>query len=75
MNVENVREAKARIEEKKRDLDILQEVLSKHEQEEQQINLRINNSRKERDNMNNEKKKADTVIKKLGMRAEVNRWM
>jgi uncharacterized membrane protein len=54
------------MEEKKREVDILMEVLAKHEQDEQQVNLKINESRKERDNMNNEKKKADTMLKKLG---------
>lgn len=68
VNIETVREAKRRMEEKKREVDVLNEHLQKHEQEEQQINLKINNSRKERDNMNNEKKKADTVLKKLEMK-------
>lgn len=61
-----MREAKRRIDDKKLELTAVGEELVTLEAGEQEINLKINNARKERDNANNEKKKADTIIKKLG---------
>lgn len=66
VNMDEVREAKRRIDDKKLELTAVGEELVTLEAGEQEINLKINNARKERDNANNEKKKADTIIKKLG---------
>ncbi len=49
------------------ELAIVTEELGKAEQQEQQLNVKVNESRKQRDNANAEKKKADSIAKKLGI--------
>lgn len=67
VNMEQVRDARRKMEEKRMELEVIKEALTKCDQEEQQINMTINNIRKDRDNANNDKKKADTIIKRIGM--------
>lgn len=70
--MEQVREARRKMDEKRTELEVIKEALETCDKDEQKINVTINNIRKERDNANNDKKKADTVQKKIGIVHHIN---